>query len=998
MQKTLNVSASRALKSFFDGRFTENRIETALYSHDMGEMPSFVEILVRPRADAVVRAKDAGEVSRVLREARRSGFPVTPRGAATSGYGGAVPVSGGVVLDLTMMKRIREIDEAGMTALAEAGVVWKDLEERLRRRGLALRTYPSSAPSSTVGGWVAEGGSGIGALAYGRFRGDLLGLEVVTPEGDLLWVEGDDIGLFYGAEGITGMITAARLRVRAAGEEVPMLFSFDNIEGMARFADAARHMPLYHLQAFSPRLAEYKNAAGEGPPLPPSWLVLAVSERPDEALAGRLEEAASSSGGKRLAAEQARREWDERFNPMRIRRLGPSLVPAEALVPAEEIAGTLRDLERLLPDMGVEAAFSGDGSAALLGFLPADARSLSFSLRFAKSLRFISLALSHGGSPYGIGLYFASRFKQRWGEEKAAALRQYKGEHDPGGLLNPGKLLTGTGRPARLRLLDLMLAAASPFAGPAGRLGDLLPTHPLRKGKELPAEIEESAYRCAQCGYCVEGCSLYAGRGWESASPRGKWYFLKRYQQGKLPLTQEMAERFLLCTTCKKCDPVCQTGLSIESLWGELRGELVASGKFHTFPPFEMMGTSYDLENNIWAGFSAERDAWLPEDIRPKEGCELAYWAGCTASYVEKDIARGAARILQRGGVDFAYLGKDETCCGVPFFMSGKWDVFEKAVRRNIEEVNGRGIRVLVTSCPGCWVTLNHHYREWAEKLGLRWEVEVRHIAEVAAELVGEGRLRFERELPLKVTWHDPCHIGRHGGIYEEPRRVLEAIPGLELVEMEHNREDGLCCGSVLTLIGDTYPTSQNIAQERLREARASGAEVIATTCPCCEFQLRVWSEAAGVGMPVRDFASIVGQALGEDLEDPTPEVIRNWAVFEEMIGMMTPAGMASFMREFMTDLPGGRAALRFLGLIPRPLVELMARMMEAVMPRLGPRLLPPAIRLMLPRMMPLMEERMPGMTDAMRRLMPRMLPEVMSRVMPPLAGPMLRELASYPS
>jgi len=998
MRTKLGRDSAEVLRVRFDGRFTRDRIETALYSHDMGEMPSFLEALVRPQAEAVVRAKNAGEVAEVLREARRRGFAVTPRGAATSGYGGAVPVAGGVVLDLTLLKRIREVDTEGMTVLAEAGVVWNDLEKDLRAKGLALRTYPSSAPSSTVGGWVAEGGSGIGAFAYGHFIESLLGLEVVTPEGELLWVEGEDLDLYYGAEGITGIVTAARLRVREGGEETPLLFAFKEVEELGRFMASAMPLPLYHLQVLNPQLAELKNRSSEGDFLPRAWMALAVLEKPDASLQERLEEAARAAGGSALPADRALREWEERFNPMRVRRLGPSLIPAEALVPADRLRDMLRSLERRLPEMGVEAVLSRDGSAALLGFLPADARSLAFSLGFAKSLLFLRLALRHGGRPYGTGLYFASAYAQRWGEEKEQRLRSYKAEHDPRGLLNPGKLLTGPRRPQRLRLLDLMLAAAAPFAGLSGRLSVLLPSRSLKEGRRLPQELEEAAYRCAQCGYCVDGCSLYSGKGWESSSPRGKWYFLKRYEQGKLPMTQEMAEKFLLCTTCKKCDPVCQVGLSIESLWGELRGELVASGRFHTFPPFEMMGTSYDLENNIWAGFAEERDAWLPEDIEVKEGCELAYWAGCTASYVEKDIARGAVRILQKGGVDFAYLGKDETCCGVPFFMSGKWDLFEKAVRRNIEEVNRRGIKTLVTSCPGCWVTLNHHYREWADKLGLRWELEVRHISEVAAELVEQGKLRFERELPLKVTWHDPCHIGRHGGIYEEPRRVLRAIPGLELVEMEHNREDGLCCGSVLTLIGDTHPTSQNIAQERLREARLSGAEVIATTCPCCEFQLRVWSEAAGDGMPVRDFASIVGEALGEELEDPTPDVIRNWAVFEKMIAMMTPAGMASFMREFLDGLPGGKAALRVLALVPRPLVELMARAAGAVLPRVGPRLLPPALRLMLPRMMPLMERRMPEMSEAMRELMPHMLPEVMSRVMPPLAGPMLRELASPPS
>jgi Fe-S oxidoreductase/FAD/FMN-containing dehydrogenase len=996
MHATMEKSVGKDLQKEFGDRFTRDRIEVDLYSHDMGEFPGFLEEIIRPHAEAVVRARDVSEVTSLIRHARRRGIPITPRAAATSGYGGAIPMNGGIILDLTLLKTVREIATDSPTATVEAGVIWNDLEKALRERGLALRTYPSSAPSSTVGGWVAEGGSGIGAFAYGQFAESLEGLEVVTPEGELLWVEGEDLGLFYAAEGITGIVTAARIKLREAGEEVPLLFSFTDHHRLDLFLQAIKDVPLYHLQAFNARLIEDKNRLAEedgGESLPVSFLVLAVLENPSAETEQKLNETAVAQGGLRLPDGQARHEWEERFYPMRIRRLGPSLIPAEALVPLSGLAGTLAEAGRKLPDLGVEAVITSGRQAVLLGFIPADARTLSFSLEFAKSLHFIKIALKHGGSPYGTGLYFATRYAQRWGEEKTGNLRSYKAEHDPDNLLNPGKLLTGRGRPLRARLIDLMMYTAMPFAGIAGRLGALLPGQPLRKKGRLPQDIEDAAYTCAQCGYCVEKCSLYSGKGWDSASPRGKWYYLKRYNQGKLPLTQKMTDNFLLCTTCKKCDPVCQTNLAIESLWAEMRGELVASGKFHTFPPFEMMGAAYDMENNIWAGFARERDAWLPDYAGIKEGCGLAYWAGCTASYVEQDIARGAVRILTEGGIDFDYLGQQETCCGVPFLMSGKWDVFEQAVRRNIEAVNRRGIKTLVASCPGCWVTLAHTYKEWAEKLGLEWDVEVRHISEVAVELLHEGKLKFEKEVPLTVTWHDPCHIGRHGGIYEQPREVLAAIPGLTLVEMEHNREDGLCCGSVLTLIGDTYPTSGNIAEKRLAEARAAGADVLASTCPCCEFQLRVWSEGASDGMPVRDFASIVGEALGETLEDPTPQVMQSWAVFDKMIKMMSPAGMADFMEEFMGTLPGGGIALKAMRLLPRPLVDGMAWGVGKVMPKMAPAVLPPMLRWMLPRMFPIMEKRMPEMSDSMRALMPEMMPDVMMKVMPPLMGPMMQEL-----
>ncbi len=984
-----------SLKQDLGDRVTWDDIELDLYSHDMGEFPSIIEKLLRPQAEVVVKVRGVQEIIHLVKLARSRGIPIVPRGSATSGYGGALPSSGGMVIDLTSLNTIREIDPQSETALVDAGVIWKHLETALGKEGFALRVYPSSAPSSTVGGWVAEGGYGIGSYSYGSLESNLESLEVVSPEGNLQEIGGSDLWKYYGAEGITGIITAVRLKVRKAGEEIPLLFSFKGYLGIQSFMrELGTDLDIYHLQILNPQLAKIKNQLDAEDPLPVTYLALVVLENPSPETERHLVRIASRHGGKQLPQKQALHEWEERFNPMRLRKLGPSLIPAEAMIPWEYLSTVFAATEKSIPDMSIEATLTSDGWAILLGFIPSDTRSPAFTLEFAKSLHFLSLVRKRGGKPYGIGLYFAPSFEERWGKTKSEFLRRYRIDHDPSGIMNPGKLLVDEHRPAKVRLLDYFLSFATPLAPLGWRMGWLLPKNIPSLRKKLPQELETAAYTCAQCGYCVQECTLYSGRGWESASPRGKWYYLKRYSQGRLPLNEKMARTFLLCTTCKKCDNVCQTDLPIESLWESMRGELIASGRFKTFPPFEMMGASYDMESNIWASFSENRDSWLPEDIDVLKEGSLGYWAGCTASYVEKDIAQGSVRILKEGGLEFVYLGEKETCCGIPFLMSGKWDLFEKAVRKNIEEIKGRGIKTLIASCPGCWVTLSHHYKQWAEKLGIEWEVEVKHISEVAAELLAENKLQFVNNIPMKITWHDPCHIGRHGGIYEAPREVLKAIPGITLVEMEHNREDALCCGSVLTLIGETKPTSEAIASKRLEEARQTEAQAIVTTCPCCEFQLRVWSQAAGSEMPVRDFASVVSEALGYPLGDPTAEVARNWAVFDKMIRLMTPQGMADFMEEFLLSLPGPSSAIiKGMRALPSPVKRTIVWAMTKVGPSMASRLLPLMLKLMLPRMLPILEQKMPEMSPSMRELMPRMLPGVMERVMPPLLGPMMGEL-----
>ena len=249
----------------------------------------------------------------------------------------------------------------------------------------------------------------------------------------------------------------------------------------------------------------------------------------------------------------------------------------------------------------------------------------------------------------------------------------------------------------------------------------------------------------------------------------------------------------------------------------------------------------------------------MPPDIDYKDAGPLAYWAGCTSSYIMTDIARNAVRIFKEGDLEFAYMGTDENCCGAPAFMSGQWDHFEEIVRYNAAQFQERGIKTLMVSCPGCWVFLNHYHREWAKKLGLEYNIEVKHVSEVISGLIDQGRLQFKQPLDRRATWHDPCHIGRHGGIFDPPRKVLQSLPGLDLVEMVHNREHGLCCGSVLTRIKEPVPTSKRIASLRMDEAVAAGAEVIYTTCPCCEFQFRVTEHP----MHTTDFTNAVLEAMG---------------------------------------------------------------------------------------------------------------------------------------
>jgi Fe-S oxidoreductase len=407
-----------------------------------------------------------------------------------------------------------------------------------------------------------------------------------------------------------------------------------------------------------------------------------------------------------------------------------------------------------------------------------------------------------------------------------------------------------------------------------------------------------------------------------------------------------------------------------------------------TFPPFEMMEAALADQGNIWAGYRKDRSAWFPEDLKATHTgntSDTVYFAGCTASYVEHDIGQAATRLLDEAGVDFSYLGPKESCCGTPMLVAGKWDAFADVMKRNIAAVKAAGADTVVTSCPACNMMWRHTYPEWAEKLGVEYEITAKHYSEVVAERLDSGAFAFpmgdDRADKVKVTWHDSCHMGRVSHIYEEPRKVIQALPDVDFVEMSHNRDEAHCCGSVLTLLKEP-PIAADIGEIRLNEAVEAGAETMLAACPCCEFQFRVTKDAKQMDVEIVDLARFCSERLGYDFPDPHPEVQAQWVVFEAMIALMTPEGFAQLMStmwpELVDAMPLGMGTMmRAMGKVPGAL-----GMMKPLFPVLFPRLLP----MMMPKVMPTMLDRvgaMIPMPDYMAEQMPTLMPRVMNNLMP---------------
>jgi len=635
---------------------------------------------------------------------------------------------------------------------------------------------------------------------------------------------------------------------------------------------------------------------------------------------------------------------------------------------------------------------SGAGGApevVILGFIPADQRKFSFNFVFGLVLTILKIAEKHGGRAYSTGLYFSQEREKLLGRERAVRLEAFKRQIDPGSLMNPGKAVTPMLAARAIGFARMFESLMRPFGNAVSLEVAERPTKPVR---DIPADVAWYAYGCSQCGYCIDQCDQFYGRGWESQSPRGKWYWLREYMEGREKWSQAMVDTILVCTTCELCNTRCSASLPIESSWMKLRGILINDEKRMTFPPFEMMGAALDKEGNIWAGYRKNRDAWFPEDLKKKHGpthkSETAYFAGCTASYVENDIAMASVRLLDAAGVDFTYVGNKENCCGIPMLMAGKWDLFAEVVKRNVQVMNHAGVKTVITSCPACNLMWRQVYAVWARKLGVEFNITSKHYSEVVAEKIESGQFKFPEngtKPPVRVTWHDSCHIGRASGVYEPPRQVIRAMPNVDFVEMPYNREEAHCCGSVLTLIKEP-DVAATIGKTRLDEAIEVGAQKVLAMCPCCQFQLRVAADNKKSPVEVQDLAHFAAAALGYEFPNPHPEALRQWAVFDAMIKLMTPAGFAELMGtmwpELIDSMPFGMGPMmRLMGKIPGAL-----NLMKPMFPILFPRLLP----MMMPKVMSTMLERVGAritMPDYMREQMPEIMPKVMDQLMPHMIG-----------
>ncbi|MDA3810058.1 MAG: FAD-binding and (Fe-S)-binding domain-containing protein [Spirochaetaceae bacterium] len=1004
----LNKIQKEYLSKFGDNaRF--DRTERILYSHDVGALPSIVKPLIgNTRPDAIVQPSNEEELVDLIKWAVQENIPLTPRGRATSGYAGAVPAKHGIVVDFIRMKKVLHIDEKNLIATVEPGITWEMMDDELKKKKLTLKLYPTSYPASSAGGWLAQGGAGIGSYESGYFVDNVVSARVVSPDGSIKEFSGDELDMISEAEGITGFISQMKIKIMAEDKMAVKSFSVESPDDFQKINELIieSSIPVWSIMFINPKMAELKNKAPlrmhndheaeEKIILPVAYIgIVTFREKDREAVEAELLPIIKEHKGSMVDDHISAHEWENRFNLMVVKRLGPSLVPSEVVVPLENLGPYLKKVGEKIHQPIVKEGIiiknlkTGKNEVVLLGFIPADQRKFSYNLVFTLSMSIIRLAKKFGGRAYTTGMYFSHEANSVMGADRVKRMRKYKKEIDSKNILNPGKVIAKNPVSMLIGTAEIFEPMIRPFGNAiATKVGERIKA----KTKDLPSDVAWYSYACSQCGYCVDSCTQFKASGWESESPRGKFFWLREYQEGRVDWDQKTVNNFLGCTTCEVCDTRCSVSIPIEPSWMKLRGKMIVEDKKMSFPPFEMMKAATAAEGNIWAHYRENRDKWFPEDLLEKHGpgvkSKAIYFAGCTASYVENDIAMASVRMLDEAGIDFSYLGKKENCCAIPMLVSGNWAQFEATMRENIQNVKDAGADTVISSCPACNLLWSEGYPKWAEKLGIDFDIKGKHYSEMVAEKIKSGEFKFpENDMkPIKVTWHDSCHLGRASGIYEEPRELIKAIPNVELVEMQHNRETAFCCGSVLSLVKNP-DTAVGLGELKLKEAMEVEAEKMLALCPCCEVQLRNSVDKTNSPMEVQDLAHFVSSALGYDFPDPHPEVRKQWGVFEAFIKLMTPEGFAKLMGtmwpELVDAMPLGMGGMMHgMGKIPGAL-----NLMKPMFPLLFPILLPKMMPKVLPVMLDKIYEMIPTVPDYMKEQMPEMMPKVMNHLMPHMIG-----------
>ncbi len=822
-----------------EGRVTSELVDRLCYRRDcgpgLGGTPAYV-----------VRPQNVNQLVEIVKLANQVKRPLFLWGRATTFVDSGVPESS-IVIALDLLNQF-EIDLENQIVTAECGVIWHALDSELKKLGWEL-TAPGGGGlfSSSVGGTIAYNAVPHAMTEYGITGEHVVSLEVVLPDGTLIrtgsaannaagnlpierGANGPDLaGLFIGSCGTLGIITRATLRIRRIPESEQFLFyAFDRL---GEIVDAVSAIQSQQAATFLVGLF-----GGPKPANISGNYFLHIIIRDNTLNASRRYQTCKaiceSFKGRAQDANATQRYWSGHMYSW-LRNAPPEVYYGSRPYYCPEVAGfiptqSLKDAIPLLEQYirehqsewqqhgillkGLDVYFSRNAAFLWVDTLYPESNPVShrygFKIREDISELLFNRWMSPGGIVAGIAPYIMNKLGSTY-----RLMQSLKDALDPNHILNPGVLMLG-GKTKQNPVLEQV----------SGR------------GEGLN-EISESLYQCLRCGFCLDvswvgnyhKCPSYLHGTFETYSARGRITVARAILEGEIDYDEKVADRIYSCTLCGACSEDCLKNVRVNGIYLALRQDMASRG---LIPKGLRTAAEATYRNhNPYDKPDAIRFQWLGDQTHFDRKSRTAFFAGCTPSYVRRSMAREAIELLNKLELDYTIASK-EWCCGHPLMVTGKQNEAAELLHHNIENYKQLGVERIVFSCPACYESFKC---DAPKLLGEPLPFETLHLVELLAEKINSGQVEFNvLSAGSVVTYHDPCVLGRHLQIYDAPRTIINAIPGMRLVEMPRNHGDAFCCGSGAFVRLDYPKLAESAGLERWSEAQNTGAGILLTACPAC--------------------------------------------------------------------------------------------------------------------------------------------------------------------
>jgi len=588
----------------------DTHFEKSLYTKETLELPNILKNCL-PKIQSVYQPDNTQDLQKILSYSRRNKIPLIPRGAATSGMGGITPLRKSVMVDLTSLNKIIDLDKKNKTILIESGLRWWELKRFLKKHSLDLLTSPTSL-FSTVGGWLATGGYGINSFRYGHVSNLVDSIEVLAPNSSF-WVAHTDKEFKYymGTEGQMGIMTKIKLNIQEALPNKPYLLLFNSSHKAVSFLSKlvrSRDVRPLHVSFLDRHSIHLKSLLLNGKisfPMMEGVLVVFEDNSSHASFINILEKEKGQLADDYLTSLL----WNERFFPFSSRRFHASVLGCEAILPIQHLGSFFSRIKEFGDNFGLalhtEATLINQKEAVVFAIFPTDPKKMTHFFHLFITYSLAHIASKHGGRPYGIGIWNLPLLRNLFSEEEIKEYKQVKNELDPLNLMNPAKAFSND-RIIR-HILKLAYSTSALFSN-GFSINRMIQKKRSPHDDMITKDLNETE-ACANCGACTIVCPSYLINKTETVTAKGKLFLLKQLLNRK-SLPKHVAEMAFLCCRCHLCDQVCQTRLKFDTVWDQLESilereygrpqekidEFLSEVEIH--PDYSLLLETFDLPSN----------------------------------------------------------------------------------------------------------------------------------------------------------------------------------------------------------------------------------------------------------------------------------------------------------------------------------------------------------------------------------------------------------------